>query len=130
MTRARQRLNLSWARTRRVFGQRRPSQPSRFLLEVPRDALAVSADADYAAPSSYDERPSRPRYVREPDVVVAPTAGELDELRPGVKVRHPLFGEGTVVNSEGAGLDKKLTVSFRGIGAKRLVARYAALEVL
>ena len=42
----------------------------------------------------------------------------------------PVFGEGTVLQSEGVGLDKKLTVSFRGIGAKRLVARYAALEVL
>jgi DNA helicase-2/ATP-dependent DNA helicase PcrA len=130
MTRARQRLSLSWARNRRVFGQRRPSQPSRFLLEVPRDSLAITADAEYEAPATYPERVARPRAVKEPDVVVAPTAGELDELRPGVKVRHPLFGEGTVVNSEGAGLDKKLTVSFRGIGAKRLVARYAALEVL
>jgi hypothetical protein len=47
-----------------------------------------------------------------------------------VRVRHPLFGEGTDVQREGAGLEIKLTVSFRGVGAKRLVARYAALEVL
>jgi DNA helicase-2/ATP-dependent DNA helicase PcrA len=129
MTRARQRLNLTWARTRRVFGQRRPSEPSRFLFEVPREKLLVSADEHYAA-AAVVERPAWRRPQREAADVVAPSAGELDELRPGMKVRHPLFGEGTVVQSEGAGLDKKLTVSFRGIGAKRLVARYAALEVL
>jgi DNA helicase-2/ATP-dependent DNA helicase PcrA len=50
-------------------------------------------------------------------------------MRPGVKVRHPLFGVGTVLRSEGAGDDLKLTVSFTGIGAKRLVARYAGLEL-
>jgi DNA helicase-2/ATP-dependent DNA helicase PcrA len=129
MTRARQRLSLTWAKSRRVFGQRRPSEPSRFLFEVPRPGLVVTADEDYAA-AAPAERPSWRRAQREPEDVVAPTAGELDELRPGMKVRHPLFGEGTVVQSEGTGLDKKLTVSFRGIGAKRLVARYAALEVL
>ena len=129
MTRARQRLNLTWARTRRVFGQRRPSEPSRFLFEVPRESLLISADEDYAV-AAPAERPAWRRPQREAEDVVAPTAGELEELRPGMKVRHPLFGEGTVVQSEGVGLDKKLTVSFRGIGAKRLVARYAALEVL
>jgi DNA helicase-2/ATP-dependent DNA helicase PcrA len=129
MTRARHRLSLTWARTRRVFGQRRPSEPSRFLFEVPRQGLLISADEDYAPAPAPQRSPWR-RPQREPEQVVAPTAGELDELRPGMKVRHPLFGEGTVVNSEGTGLDKKLTVSFRGIGAKRLVARYAALEVL
>ena len=97
---------------------------------MPRESLLISADDDYGAPEA--ERPARrrPEYPRQPDVVVAPAAAELEELRPGVRVRHPLFGEGTVVQSEGAGLEKKLTVSFRGVGAKRLVARYAALEVL
>jgi hypothetical protein len=43
-------------------------------------------------------------------------------------VRHPLFGAGTVLRVEEAGEDTKVTVSFPGAGAKRLVARYAALE--
>jgi DNA helicase-2/ATP-dependent DNA helicase PcrA len=40
-----------------------------------------------------------------------------------------MFGRGTVVRSDGAGDDLKLTVSFPGLGAKRLVARFAGLEV-
>ena len=50
-------------------------------------------------------------------------------LRPGVRVRHALFGVGTVLRVEGQGDDLKLTVSFSGIGAKRLIARYAGLEL-
>ena len=52
------------------------------------------------------------------------------EFRPGVRVRHPLFGVGTVLRSEGAGEELKLTVSFAGVGAKKLVARYAGLELV
>jgi DNA helicase-2/ATP-dependent DNA helicase PcrA len=51
-------------------------------------------------------------------------------FRPGVRVRHPLFGVGTVLRSEGAGEDLKLTVSFAGVGAKRLLARFAGLTLL
>jgi DNA helicase-2/ATP-dependent DNA helicase PcrA len=40
-----------------------------------------------------------------------------------------MFGRGTVVRSDGTGDDLKLTVSFPGLGAKRLVARFAGLEV-
>ena len=44
-----------------------------------------------------------------------------------MKVRHPLFGVGTVLRREGDGDDFKVTVSFPGVGAKKLVARYAGL---
>jgi DNA helicase-2/ATP-dependent DNA helicase PcrA len=51
-------------------------------------------------------------------------------MRPGVRVRHPLFGVGTVLRREGDGDDLKVTVSFPGVGAKKLVARFAGLEVV
>ena len=100
------------------FGQRRLSQPSRFLAEIP--GAAVEATGARPAPR---ERPPRPP-------VIAPSgrAAKTAELRPGTRVRHPLFGVGTVVQSDGSGEDLKLTVSFAGVGAKRLVARYAGLE--
>jgi len=49
-------------------------------------------------------------------------------MRPGLRVRHPLFGVGTVLRREGDGHDLKVTVSFPGVGAKKLVARFAGLE--
>jgi DNA helicase-2/ATP-dependent DNA helicase PcrA len=48
--------------------------------------------------------------------------------RQGSKVRHPKYGVGTVLASEGEGEDTKLTVSFPGYGRKKLVERYASLE--
>jgi ATP-dependent DNA helicase UvrD/PcrA len=128
MTRAMQRLHLTWAQSRQVFGQRRLCEPSRFLTEVPRDRLEVSADAVYEAPVR-ERRPAawrpRPPSTAAPSPVLPAVPGDI---RPGARVRHPLFGVGTVLRSEGAGEDLKLTVSFAGIGAKRLVARYAGLE--
>ena len=144
MTRARERLHLSWAQSRQVFGQRRTSLPSRFLEEIPRDRLEVSGEAARAQPAwGRGGEPAGPappgarrgRCASAPRSARAasprrPVSPDLKGIRPGVKVRHPMFGVGTVVRSEGSGDDLKLTVSFLGIGAKRLVARYAALEVL
>jgi DNA helicase-2/ATP-dependent DNA helicase PcrA len=125
MTRAMDRLHLSWAQSRQVFGQRRLSQPSRFLEEIPRDRVRVSGAGRVAVPAarSYPAR-ARPEPAPEP----RGGAGPLPALRPGLRVRHPLFGVGTVLRSDGSGDDLKVTVSFSGIGAKRLVARYAGLE--
>ncbi|HEX9202445.1 MAG TPA: hypothetical protein VF964_00665, partial [Vicinamibacteria bacterium] len=58
----------------------------------------------------------------------APAGGA--EMRPGVRVRHPLFGVGTVLRRDGEGDELKLTVAFAGVGAKKLVARYAGLQLV
>jgi DNA helicase-2/ATP-dependent DNA helicase PcrA len=49
-------------------------------------------------------------------------------FRPGQKVRHPKYGEGTVYQREGDGEDAKITVQFPGLGLKKLVEKYAQLE--
>jgi DNA helicase-2/ATP-dependent DNA helicase PcrA len=49
-------------------------------------------------------------------------------FRPGQKVRHPKYGEGTVYQREGEGEDAKLTVQFPRFGLKKLVEKYAQLE--
>jgi len=129
MTRARERLHLTWAQSRSVFGQRRLSEPSRFLLEIPRDQVETTADG--RRPEISASAPRR-RYGTDRSFTPAPapSAETLKELRPGARVRHPLFGVGTVLRSETSGEDLKVTVSFPGVGAKRLVARYAGLELV
>ncbi|MGO9403199.1 MAG: ATP-dependent helicase [Terriglobales bacterium] len=49
-------------------------------------------------------------------------------FRPGQKVKHPKYGEGTVYQREGDGEDAKITVQFPRFGLKKLVERYARLE--
>jgi DNA helicase-2/ATP-dependent DNA helicase PcrA len=130
MTRARVRLHLSWARSRQVFGQRRLSEPSRFLGEIPPGHLKRSGGLAPPPPRRTRGR-ERPGEASRPSLA-APTGPAPDDaqLRPGARVRHPLFGVGTVLRREGGGDDLKLTVSFPGLGAKKLVARFAGLEAI
>ena len=129
MTRAMERLHLSWARSRQVFGQRRVAEPSRFLAEIPEESLERSGGL-FRLPSRRGEAP--PRWAAP--AVAAPLASgsgaSAEPMRPGARVRHPLFGVGTVLRREGDGDDLKVTVSFPGVGAKKLVARFAGLEVV
>jgi DNA helicase-2/ATP-dependent DNA helicase PcrA len=125
MTRAMERLYLTRTQSRQVFGQRRLAEPSRFLDEIPQDRLEISGQGRRV------EASARPRFRPSPDAWSAPPPlppGGAADFKPGVRVRHPLFGVGTVLRRDGDGEDLKLTVSFAGVGAKRLVARYAGLE--
>ena len=72
-----------------------------------------------------------PRWAPAPPPAGAAAPGRAGRAdAPGVRVRHPLFGVGTVLRREGDGDDLKVTVSFPGVGAKKLVARFAGLEVV
>jgi DNA helicase-2/ATP-dependent DNA helicase PcrA len=131
MTRARERLVLTWAMSRGVFGQRRLQQRSRFLDEVPVDLLETTGSPAYEPRGLF--RDALPRLARRERVEgsfeadASPPSIPTPAFRPGARVRHPLFGVGTVLRSEGSGDDLKLTVSFPAVGAKRLVARFAGL---
>jgi len=131
MTRARQRLLLSWAQSRQVFGQRRLSEPSRFLQEIPAADLVRSGEPRWPTrPSGFRSGGRSAAAEAESGPPASAVLAATSELRPGRRVRHPLFGVGTVLRCEGYGEDMKLTVAFPGAGAKRLVARYAGLEPL
>jgi ATP-dependent DNA helicase UvrD/PcrA len=131
MTRAMERLSLTHAQSRQVFGLRRLAEASRFLDEIPDAALDRSGgprEGSYAARSQTRARTSA--WAGSAPPPAPPMPAGLAEIRPGMRVRHPLFGVGTVLRSDGSGDELKVTVSFAGVGAKRLVARYAGLEVL
>src|SRR5262249_26118119 len=128
MTRAMERLHLSWAQSRQVFGQRRLAEKSRFLDEIDTERMEITGARAFSRTSP--RREERPPVWKVPKLQPPPVPpGALDGMRAGVRVRHPLFGVGTVLRREGEGDDLKLTVSFPAVGAKKLVARYAGLEV-
>jgi DNA helicase-2/ATP-dependent DNA helicase PcrA len=136
LTRAREQLILTGAARRRVFGDYQPTEPSRFLDEIPPDLLERLEPAP--------PRWQRPRFElrnpyarRGPDRVRdgngAGFAYEHEDqssmpVRAGMRVRHRLFGVGTVVAIEEHDDDYKLTVRFAAAGTKKLLARYAGLE--
>ena len=60
----------------------------------------------------------------------APISENDTGYKLGQRVRHPKFGEGTIVNLEGSGEHSRLQVAFQGQGIKWLVAAYARLETV
>ncbi|MCS7069538.1 MAG: UvrD-helicase domain-containing protein [Meiothermus sp.] len=115
ITRAQDRLYLSYAEERETYGKREFSRPSRFLEEIPPDLLKeVGAFGDSAVPVLPYSRPEpRPKT-------------QLSEFKGGEKVRHPKFGSGTVVAAMGG----EVTVMFPGLGLKKLAVKFAGLERL
>jgi DNA helicase-2/ATP-dependent DNA helicase PcrA len=121
MTRARNRLILTRARERSYFGDRRVTLPSRFLSEIPPECFDEPAGGGAAAPFNA----SRAVAAQDPGAASPRT----QRFRPGQSVIHDRFGYGTVLRVEGTGEDAKLTVSFPGRGATRLLAKFAGLKL-
>ena len=140
LTRARERLVLTGAARRRIFGDYQTTEPSRFLEEIP-DHL-VDRIEPVAPPrwmnSGYELRnPYARRYGSRNRVREGEDGGYAYEhedqsttgtVRAGMRVRHKQFGVGTVVEIEDQGDDVKVTVRFPAVGTKKLLARYAGLE--
>jgi DNA helicase-2/ATP-dependent DNA helicase PcrA len=140
MTRAQDRLLLTGAARRRVFGEYRNTEPSRFIDEVPPALVREIPGEARSYRSSFlqpEFRPGsffrpRPRRVREEQPSGFRYENEdqsLVNFVPGTRVRHPQFGVGTVLSIEQVGDDFKLTVKFASVGQKRLIAKYAKLEL-
>ena len=140
MTRAMEKLYLTHARRRRIFGDFQFNPPSRFLAEIPPDLLAGVAAApalhkpathnlasifEQLAPSPFAEGDGAEESFEE-EVRVVPDAEE--GLRIGTRVRHVRFGVGTVRRLEGAGDNRKVTVYFNTVGPKKLLLKFAGLE--
>jgi DNA helicase-2/ATP-dependent DNA helicase PcrA len=127
MTRAKQRLYLTSAGCRRLYGMESYNLPSRFLEEIPEGCLQKAEREKVPAPSPervrhYEEEDRMPRYEEFSD------EAEGDCLRPGFRVRHPQFGVGTILERTGEGEDMKVMVAFFRAGKKRLAVKYAKLE--
>jgi ATP-dependent DNA helicase UvrD/PcrA len=123
MTRAKDELTLTLARRRLVYGKVMPRLESRFVGEIPADAVDErvfgGGRPTIFAPSSRSFAPED-----ESQEVELPDAGEL---RRGRRVRHPRYGYGVILSQEGSGDETRLTVYFDRAGKKKFVARYADL---
>ena len=117
VTRARQRLCLTYAESRRLSGQETFGRVSRFVGEMPEDVLEEVRPMG-AVPQALKPRPGRPAPAAPP--------GPVPDLQLGQTVRHPQFGEGVVLRCEGKGAGARIEINFEE-GAKWLVMAYANL---
>ncbi|ELP3386917.1 TPA: DNA helicase II [Vibrio cholerae] len=119
MTRAMQKLYITYAEMRRLYGQDKYHKPSRFIRELPEGCLdEVRMKAQVSRPTSTG---------RFSQTVVKESFNETG-FNLGSRVRHQKFGEGTIINFEGSGPQSRVQVAFNGEGIKWLVTAYARLE--
>lgn len=113
MTRAMQKLYMTYAESRRIHGKEVYHRPSRFLAEIP---------PEYLQETRLKTKVSRPQSV--PSAYPKTSASEEEGLRIGQPVRHHQFGEGVVLQYEGRGEHARIQVRFEKVGTKWLIASF------
>lgn len=145
MTRAREKLILTHARSRRVWGQEQSHPPSRFIKEIPDEYII--GDTGIKRPKFLDRY--QEQYGGRPNLAIVPSnpsvsSVEFDQIpeyenfsdetsksyKKGMRVRHPTFGVGAIYQVEGSGETQKVSVVFQDKTFKKFVAKYARLEIV
>ncbi len=145
ITRAKEKLILSYALTRYRFGRLKNCEPSRFLDDIDSHFLKVSTkfkgfQSEKAPASNYakslvngirkttssSQAPKRTSAYKAPaNFAPSDTSG----LSDGMKVEHPKFGFGTVVQMDESGADRKAKINFDDFGEKTLLLSFAKLRI-
>ncbi|MEG3767324.1 DNA helicase II [Alteromonas sp. 14N.309.X.WAT.G.H12] len=120
MTRAMKKLFITYAESRRLYGQDKYHTASRFIREIPAECV------EEVRLKSTVTRPAHNRFSR----VTSHESFEQTGFQLGQRVTHRKFGEGVVLNYEGSGDHARVQVNFDEFGSKWLVLAYAKLQPL
>ena len=121
MTRAMHKLYLCHAESRRLYGQEKFHKASRFLRELPEDCIEEIR---------MQNQVSRPANKGRFSSTITMETFENTGFSLGQGVVHAKFGEGVVLNYEGAGPQSRIQVNFADVGTKWLVVEYANLTAI
>jgi DNA helicase-2/ATP-dependent DNA helicase PcrA len=142
MTRARQSLTLTAARSRMLYGRTSDMRDaSRFLREIGRDKLVpvnregkpmqAAAPPRAGAPKLAPRGASIAMPAKPPSAAMpVPAAADTQRLKTGTRVRHAKFGKGTVMYTAGGGDTMKVHVRFESGRFATLAIKHAPLEIL
>ena len=119
VTRARERLYLTYAWSRTLFGSTSYSPPSRFLGEIPSELVRALEEGETVIGDEASISPIRAAVQGK---------REVPQIAAGDTVLHDKWGEGVVLTVSGAGSDAEATVRFEDAGEKRLLVAYAPLR--
>lgn len=142
MTRAMEKLFITFAQGRMLFGTLRFNGPSRFLDEIPnkyyewkihhaekkvfsnqeKTVDGIDYSSEFSQDIDYDETPV--------SKVVSTTKKYAPKYPKGTKVLHSLYGEGIILDTEGFGTDEKVTIKFHDGGKKKFMVKFAPLVEL
>lgn len=158
VTRAKERLHISYSKTRYKWGNSYDCKPSRFIREIDENyfeelpSMLTEENPFRFKPDRQEStirfKPKYPTEDRKPNIVkpVVPSpklkplrklnsesntgTGNAQKIIPGLRVRHERFGEGKVLKIEGESPNQKATVFFNTAGQKQLLLKFARLEIL
>lgn len=143
ITRAKERLYLTHAKSRMIYGSTNYYRPSRFVAEIPEKLLEIHRQTGFreraglTGGSSFSFGKASLPHTQHTTAVnrgfskPAVTAGNrapLPELKPGDTVEHKAFGTGVVASCRPMGNDVLLEIAFQKVGTKKLMARMANLK--
>lgn len=141
MTRAMKQLTITFAQGRMLWGSLKFNGPSQFLQEIPERyyswinyQTSSKKNFDYGS-KSYDDfdqsSESSDDAVFYTEKVYQTKKPTLTSNYPsGSKILHALYGEGTILDSEGAGQEEKVTIQFRDGIRKKFMVKFAPLQKL
>lgn len=127
ITRAEQRLYLTHASSRTLFGKSNYNMPSRFISEISEELIEQTmANYRAGAATSYRQAPKRAAVTRP---AYQQSGGDKLGWQPGNRAKHKKWGTGTVVSVKGEGEQMELDIAFPSpVGIKRLLAKFAPIE--
>lgn len=146
ITRAKEKLTLSYALNRYRFGSLKNCEPSRFLEEVDPSFIKVNRKFSASDPASpginyvtknfvKNVKKENTKKVFANQIINHKPAADFEPsdtsgLAPGMKVEHPKFGFGDVIEIDAQGANKKAKVNFEKAGEKTLLLSFAKLRIL
>jgi len=132
LTRAKDRLFITRTFRRTTYGGADIMNPSRFLDDLPDHLLTGNFSKGSRNSESYKRMTTWESSVKKD--ASRPVRLKVEDAeskyKTGQRVKHPLFGDGMIIESKGEGDDELVTIAFEGVGIKRLMASVAELKVL
>jgi DNA helicase-2/ATP-dependent DNA helicase PcrA len=127
ITRAKDRLYLAFAQNRSTYGYAEPSEPSRFLEDIPNSLLEDTAGRSGRRMGETIRRAETWQSSSRPSA--GATSTPAIRYPPGTHILHPVWGEGMVLNSRIQDDDEVVDIFFDRLGMKRVAASLARLEI-
>jgi len=130
ITRAKRMLYVTHTQYRMLYGQTMRNKLSTFIREIPEELIVMKGYKPKAATSTWT-KPQKPDYLaaeaaKKPTIPKPIVSGVA--FNAGDRVRHNVFGEGTVTEAKRMGNDTMLSINFDTAGAKKLMANFARIE--
>lgn len=129
ITRAKEKLHITRAQMRMLFGSTSRYKPSRFLLEIPEDLkIETKSDKQVQNFSQFLSKPKTAPVIKNLGKFSRPQPKSSEKYQNGDKVKHKVFGTGTIISSIAMGNDTLIEITFDKVGNKKLMANFAKLE--